>query len=69
MSLANRSVTRSIAGFPVLIGRLGEKELVVPRAGRRDKAFPLSHEWRGSWKPVVEALREAVAPVFEDSPG
>lgn len=41
----------------------------LPKAGRRNKAFSLSHEWRGLVKPVVEALREAVVPVFEDSPG
>lgn len=40
---------------------------MVSKAGRRNKAFSLTHKWRGSDKPVVEALREAVVGVFEDS--
>ena len=40
---------------------------MVSKAGRRNKAFTLSHECRDSFKPVVEALREAVVRVFEDS--
>lgn len=39
MSLANPSATRLIDGSARPIGRLGEKERVVPRAGRRNKAF------------------------------
>lgn len=40
---------------------------MVSKTGRRNMAFSLSHKWRGSFKPVVEAQREAVVGVYEDS--
>lgn len=51
----------------MLIGQYGYKLWVGTKAGRRNKELSLSHKWRASFKPVVEALRGAVVGVFEDS--